>query len=65
VSGNRRSQAIRECAERMGISENRVTDLLEGDGNLRVYSLAKLAHALGYTVNIALRAIENYEDETD
>src|SRR5690606_36288763 len=45
----------RELADRLGVSKGRVTQLLSGDGNLTLRTLAAMAWALGYEFDLRLR----------
>jgi transcriptional regulator with XRE-family HTH domain len=38
----------KQLAERLGVSEGRVSQVLNGDGNIRVATLAKFLSAMGY-----------------
>ncbi|WP_019928343.1 helix-turn-helix domain-containing protein [Nocardia sp. BMG111209] len=45
-------------ADLLGVTEGRVSQVLNGDGNLTVAALAKYARAYGYTVNFVLTPAE-------
>ncbi|WP_081724900.1 helix-turn-helix domain-containing protein [Gordonia alkanivorans] len=46
----------RELAARVGVSEARVSQILNGDGNIRVAAVARYLNALGYTAQISAEA---------
>lgn len=41
-----------DVAERMGVSPSRISQLLTGDGNLRMATLARFAEACGYDLTL-------------
>lgn len=43
----------RQLAERLGVGESRVSQVLNGDGNLRVATVARFLHAMGYELELA------------
>ena len=45
-----------ELAERMGVSGAAVTRLLRGNTNINLKTMASIAKALGYTININIQA---------
>lgn len=49
--------ALADIAERLHVSEDRVIEVLEGDGNIRIAALAKYATALGYRVSFTVSPI--------
>jgi transcriptional regulator with XRE-family HTH domain len=48
----------REIAERLGVTEGRVSQVLNGDGNVHVATFARFMRALGYTVEIVASPVE-------
>jgi transcriptional regulator with XRE-family HTH domain len=48
----------RELASILGVSEARVSQVVNGDGNLRVSAVAKYMRALGYKVKLTATAVE-------
>lgn len=42
----------RELASRLGVGESRVSQILHGDGNVRVATLARVLRASGYRVRL-------------
>jgi len=42
----------RELARRLGVGEARVSQLLHGGGNVRIATLARVLHALGYVARL-------------
>lgn len=55
----------KELAQRMDLSEGRISQILNGDGNLHLASLARVLRALGYTVDLETRRVsEERQDET-
>lgn len=53
--GAKREAAIshKELASRLSVSEGRVSQVLNGDGNVHIATLAKFMNALGYDVEIS------------
>ncbi|ATG50876.1 hypothetical protein CFK38_04555 [Brachybacterium vulturis] len=47
----------RDLAEAMGVSEGRISQLLNGDGNVRVSTLARLLKASGFDLELALAGV--------
>ena len=45
----------RELAERVGVSEGRVSQVLGSDGNLRIATIARFLRALGYEIELVAR----------
>jgi transcriptional regulator with XRE-family HTH domain len=45
-------------AERLGVTEGRVSQVLSGDGNPRVVTIGRYLRALGYEVEARLRSVE-------
>ena len=43
-----------DFAERLGVTPDRVTKLLRGDGTLTLATVAKIAHLLGRSVSVRL-----------
>lgn len=55
-----------EVGRRVGVGEAWVRNLLDGDGDIRIASLAKLARACGYTVSITVEPDHlGYPEETE
>ena len=48
----------REIAEVLGIGESRVSQVLNGDGNIKVSTLARFLRAMGYTPEIEAQPID-------
>lgn len=48
----------KDLAEILNVGESRVSQVLNGDGNMRVTSLARYLRALGYTAVITARPID-------
>lgn len=48
----------RDVADAIGVSESRVSQVLNGDGNVNVAALAKYARAYGYQVRFVLTPID-------
>lgn len=49
----------RELAERVGVTESRVSQVLNGDGNVRLSTLAKFLRALGYRLRLSATPAEH------
>lgn len=49
----------RELAELLGVSEGRISQLLNGDGNVRVSTLARLLKASGFDLELSLAGVED------
>jgi len=47
-----------QLADKVGVAEARVTEILESDGNLRVATVGKMFAALGYRVQLTLEPLE-------
>jgi len=47
----------RELAERLGVGESRVSQILNGDGNVRMATLGRVLGALGYKVRIQVEPV--------
>ncbi|MGO1424295.1 MAG: helix-turn-helix domain-containing protein [Brachybacterium sp.] len=47
----------RELAETVGVSEGRISQLLNGDGNVRVSTLARMLKASGFDLELALAGV--------
>lgn len=45
----------KDLAERLGISEARISQMFADDANLSLRSLARAIHALGYSVELKVR----------
>jgi transcriptional regulator with XRE-family HTH domain len=54
----------RQLAERLGVSEARVSQILSADHNLTVKVLAKIANALQRELKIEMPLLENPEQQT-
>lgn len=59
-------------AQRLGIRKSAVSQVLRGDGNVRINTLAEYAHELGFEVHVELRpegtarrAAQNFAPEFD
>lgn len=48
----------RQVAERLGVTEGRVSQVLNGDGNIRIAALGRYARALGYTLKFSAEPCE-------
>ncbi len=48
----------KELAAELGLSEGRVSQVLNGDGNVRVSTLARFMMAMGYEVTLDARPVE-------
>ena len=48
----------KELAERLGIGESRVSQVLRGDGNFHVATLGRFLRAIGYSAKIILEAAD-------
>lgn len=48
-----------KLAERLGVTKSRVSQLLNGDGNVRISSLAKVMRALGYQIELVVTPAES------
>jgi len=44
----------KDIAERIGVSEGRVSQVINSDGNLRIAALARYAGAMGYTIELGV-----------
>lgn len=51
--------ARRELAEAVGVSEGRISQLLNGDGNVRVSTLARLLKASGFDLELSLAGVDD------
>lgn len=51
--------ARRELADAVGVSEGRISQLLNGDGNVRVSTLARLLKASGFDLELSLAGVES------
>lgn len=51
--------ARRELAEAVGVSEGRISQLLNGDGNVRVSTLARLLKATGFDLELSLAGVDD------
>jgi transcriptional regulator with XRE-family HTH domain len=49
-----------ELSKRLGTSRAYVTNILKGDNNFTLQSLADIAKVLGYNVDVTFRKVENY-----
>ncbi|MEU2199543.1 helix-turn-helix transcriptional regulator [Isoptericola sp. NPDC019482] len=47
----------RELAERLGVGESRVSQILNGDGNVRMATLGRVLRALGYRVRLQVEPV--------
>ena len=48
----------KDLAEALGIGESRISQVMNGDGNIRVTTFARYMRALGYAVDFAVRPVE-------
>lgn len=48
-----------ELAHHLGVTEGRVDEILSGDGNLRIATVARVFHILGYKLNFVLAEDSN------
>ncbi|OBK30141.1 hypothetical protein A5659_03615 [Mycobacterium sp. 1165196.3] len=48
----------KDLAEKLGVTQGRVSQVLNGDGNLRIAAVARYLRALGYEATIAARPVE-------
>jgi transcriptional regulator with XRE-family HTH domain len=48
----------RVLAERLGVGESRVSQILHGDGNVRMATLARVLRALGYQVRLDVQPVD-------
>jgi transcriptional regulator with XRE-family HTH domain len=48
----------RALAERLGIGESRVSQVLNGDGNLHVATISRFLHAMGYELELAATVMD-------
>ncbi|WP_105035158.1 helix-turn-helix domain-containing protein [Cryobacterium aureum] len=48
----------KDLAERLGVSEGRVSQVLHGDGNVHVATIAKYLRALGYALQVIPRPVD-------
>ena len=48
----------RELADVVGVSEGRISQLLNGDGNVRVSTLARLLKASGFDLELSLAEVD-------
>lgn len=51
--------ARRELAEAVGVSDGRISQLLNGDGNVRVSTLARLLKASGFDLELSLAGVDD------
>ncbi|WP_043347595.1 helix-turn-helix domain-containing protein [Beutenbergia cavernae] len=49
----------RDLAHRLGVGESRVSQILNGDGNVRMATLARVLRALGYGVQLQVAPISD------
>jgi len=49
----------KELAERVGVTEGRVSQVLNSDGNLRITTIARFLRALGYSFELAGKAADS------
>jgi transcriptional regulator with XRE-family HTH domain len=47
----------RELADRLGVGESRVSQILNGDGNVRMATLGRVLHALGYRLTLVVEPV--------
>jgi transcriptional regulator with XRE-family HTH domain len=62
LSVSRKSQ--KDLAESLGVSESAVSQVLSGDGNVKISTLAKYARALGFNAVMKLRNAETGQEIT-
>jgi len=54
-----------KLAERLGLSEGRVSQVLNGDGNVRIATLARFLYACGYELDLVARPVRKGLPELD
>jgi DNA-binding phage protein len=47
----------RMLADRLGVGESRVSQVLNGDGNLHIATVARFLHAMGYELELSATAV--------
>lgn len=53
----------RALAEKLGVSEGRVSQVVNGDGNLRIAAVARYLRALGYSARISAQPVDPHRPE--
>jgi predicted XRE-type DNA-binding protein len=48
----------KQLAEKLGIGESRVSQVINGDGNIKLTTLARYMRALGYAVTVSVTPVE-------
>jgi predicted XRE-type DNA-binding protein len=48
----------KQLAEKLGIGESRVSQVVNGDGNIKLTTLARYMRALGYAVTVSVTPVE-------
>lgn len=65
--GEATSESVEDIAAVMSVSAERVTQILAGDGNVRIATLARFLHACGYELELTARpvnaAIEQWAEQ--
>ncbi|MHA7220007.1 helix-turn-helix domain-containing protein [Arthrobacter sp. MDT1-48-3] len=49
----------KELSERLEVGESRVSQILHGDGNVQISTLAKVLRALGYTIEFKVNPVDS------
>lgn len=48
----------KQLADKLGIGESRVSQVINGDGNIKLTTLARYMRALGYAVTVSVTPVE-------
>ena len=57
VAKQRSGLTSRALADRLGVGESRVSQVLNGDGNLHIATVARFLHAMGYELQLSATAV--------